>query len=99
MPSVAGCPSASCSLAGFGCHPLQELGGIAKESGLGLNSAQPFHVPLCTCVWLTHDNGRSHGPGPRDPAELQPGTFCSQIPRCDLHFIHSTQCDFSKVLT
>lgn len=62
---VSSCPSASCSLAEFGCHPLQELGGLAKESGLGLNSAQPFHVPLCTCVWLTHDNGRSCGLGPR----------------------------------
>lgn len=62
---VASCPSASCSLADIGCRPLQELGGLAKESGLGLNSAQPFHVPLCTCVWLTHDNGRSCGLGPR----------------------------------
>lgn len=38
----------------------------------------------CTHVWLTHDNGRSCGLRPRDPARLQPGTFHSQIPRYEL---------------
>lgn len=53
-PSVSGCPSASCSLVGFGCHSLQELGGTAKEFGLGLDSAQPSHVPVSVHMCLAH---------------------------------------------
>lgn len=45
-PAVAGCPSASCSSVGFGCHPLQELRDTAKEFGLRLASARPFRVLL-----------------------------------------------------
>lgn len=53
-PSVAGCPSASCSVAGFGCHPLQELGGTAKEFGLGLYSTRPFQVLLDVHMFGSH---------------------------------------------